>query len=131
MDAAHNAQKMQAFVGSFTKNFPLEKADILLSMKNDRVYKDVLPILKPICERLILTSFKVKQDRINVSVDTKVLKDTAKELGFKTVLIEDDVAKAYQLLLSGPTKVGIITGSFYLINTVRATDRKLIASLGQ
>ncbi len=125
MDGAHNAQKMSAFVNSFTKKFPGQKADIILAMKKGKDYIEVLPILKPVCRRLILTSFSVSQDQSNKSVDTAIYLKVAKQAGIKNVINEPDSQAAYRLLREGQEKVGIITGSIYLLSQIRANHKEL------
>ncbi len=119
MDGAHNEQKMTAFVGSFQKLYPDQKAVILLSLKEGKEYQAVLPLLKPICSQLIITTFKVAQDLPSTSMDPEELAKEAKNLGFTNVSVNPNYQEAYKQLLESPDKLAVITGSFYLLSAVR------------
>lgn len=119
MDGAHNEQKMQAFVSSFQALYPTKKADVLLALKEGKEYKSVLPLLLPITNRLVITSFKTAQDLPIVAINPQVLADAATGLGFTNVEIESDYEKAFQVLLGTPGEIAIITGSFYLLSSLR------------
>jgi dihydrofolate synthase/folylpolyglutamate synthase len=125
MDGAHNSQKMYAFVKSFKKKYPGQKVAILLSLKEGKEYADVLPLLAGITDNLILTSFMQMQDLPSHAIDPHKLAAPAKAAGFKVVVVEPDLEKAYELLLKQPEKLLIITGSFYLIAQLRQTHKEL------
>lgn len=119
MDGAHNEQKMGAFVNSFQTKFPDQKAAILLSLKKGKEFEAVLPLLKPICSSLIITIFPKAQDLPTPAIEPEVLYEAAKKFGFNDVCIEKDYQKAYQMLVTKDTDLCIITGSFYLIASIR------------
>src|SRR5690606_28551825 len=48
LDGAHNEQKMRSFIDSFVQQFPDQKATVLLSLKKDKEYRKVLPLLKEV-----------------------------------------------------------------------------------
>ena len=119
MDGAHNEQKMTAFMNSFQKLYPNQKAAVLLSLKEGKEYQAVLPLLKPICSQLIVTTFKVAQDLPAVSMDPYKLAQEAKNIGFSEVLVNPDYRNGYEHLLAAPGDLAIITGSFYLLSCIR------------
>lgn len=119
MDGAHNDQKMQAFMVSFQALYPDRKAAIVLALKEGKEYQAVLPLLLPICSRLIITSFDVLQDLPTKSIDPKVLAEAAEQSGFKDITIEHNPLKAYKLLNDSGEEILIITGSFYLLSCIR------------
>ncbi len=119
MDGAHNQQKMKIFVASYTKLYPNQNADILLSLKRGKEYQEVLPLLLPICSKLIITTFDVLQDLPSKSIDPQILAESAKSIGFQNIEIIPSPKDAYQKLLESPTETKIITGSFYLLSCVR------------
>lgn len=119
MDGAHNEQKMTAFVSSFKKLYPNQKAAILLSLKEGKEYEAVLPLLKPICTSLILTTFLTTQDLPATSIHPGVLEKAAHARGFEDVTVEPSHKAAYQQLLAKQDSLVIITGSFYLLSTLR------------
>ena len=119
MDGAHNEQKMTAFVESFKALYPDKKAAILLALKEGKEYEAVLPLLEPICSQLIVTSFPSAQDLPTPSIDPQVLATAAKGGGFNNIQTEPDPLMAYQLLQAAAEDMVIVTGSFYLLSSLR------------
>lgn len=125
MDGAHNEQKMQAFVGSFRQKYPGVQVPVLMALKQGKELTAVLPLIKPLTSKLIITSYDAGQDLPIPSIDTGELATAAKKLGFTRVIAEPDQDRAYRLLLDEPGDVGIITGSFYLIGQLRQRHEEL------
>ncbi len=119
MDGAHNEQKMQAFVSSFQAMYPDTKAVVLLSLKEGKEYEAVLPLLKPICSQLIVTTFPSAQDIPTPAIAPNVLAQAAGQAGFDKVAAESDYQLAYQQFISAADNTGVITGSFYLLASIR------------
>jgi dihydrofolate synthase/folylpolyglutamate synthase len=122
MDGAHNYQKMNAFVGSFKHKYPGICPDILLSFKKGKDYIKTLRLLTDIANRIILTTFNTSQDLPFSSIDPKEVAKSLAEIGFNNIIIEPDMHKAYDLLLSGDNKTTVVTGSFYLISQFRRNE---------
>jgi dihydrofolate synthase/folylpolyglutamate synthase len=109
-DGAHNPQKMEAFIDSLVKKFPNQKLNFLIAFKKGKDYQDMLKIITPKAELIVLTSFFTKnQDMINSSVDPKEIKLSAK--------IIPDLKKAWQFI-SNKNEPIIVTGSLYLIGEI-------------
>lgn len=121
MDGAHNAQKMTAFLDSFRKLYPDAKPAILMSLKNGKEYEELIPLLKPIASRFILTSFESKQDVVSRSMDINVLLKAFQEAGIDAMSVPDQ-RQAYEQLISGPEDIFLITGSFYLLSQIRNNE---------
>lgn len=119
MDGAHNEQKMRAFIDSFQRKYPDTKTAILLSLKEGKEYEAVLPLLRPICNRLIITTYDHVQDVPIPAIRPEVLADAARALGFANVEAISDSQSAYQALLESPEALVVITGSFYLLGSLR------------
>ncbi len=117
-DGAHNQQKMHAFVSSFVKKFPDQKADILLALKEGKEYKDVLDELQSICNKLIITTFNTSQDLPAKSINPNIVADYATQIGILNEVLDDNDF-GYSELLKTKSKLKIITGSFYLISQIR------------
>lgn len=118
MDGAHNRQKMEMFTKSFMEKYPNTKADILLSLKEGKEYKEVVNALTPITRNMILTTFNTSQDMPAKSQDPNIIKKYCNDLNLKSEIIVDSQAATKKLLnLEG--KMKIITGSFYLLGQVR------------
>ncbi len=118
LDGAHNQQKMIALVASFKAKYPGKKAVVLLSLKQDKDFKSVLPLLLPFCSQLIITSFETTQDFLVRSMDINLLSFAAKEAGFKNVIVEPNNELAYQQLLNNSEPICLVTGSFYLLSNL-------------
>lgn len=125
MDGAHNGQKMQAFLGSYKNRWGGQKAAVLLSLKSSKDYQEVLPQLVGVADTLIITTFSFSQDRPLHGIDPDELANAAAKHNFTQIIAEPDQAKAYELLLSQPEGVLIITGSFYLIGQLRHNHEEL------
>lgn len=119
LDGAHNEQKMTAFVEGFKQKFPGEKVAVLLSLKRGKEYRSVLPLLLPICERLIITTFDAVQDLPIPSMDAVTLAEAATEAGLGDVKTITDSREAYEELLRSPQKILVVTGSFFLVALAR------------
>jgi dihydrofolate synthase/folylpolyglutamate synthase len=119
MDGAHNQQKMQAFIASFQQKYPGGKVPILLTLKEGKEYQDILPQLRSIGSRLIITTYDLLQDLPARSMDPEKLAATAREYGFEDVKVLPDARQAVRALLDQPEELVVITGSFYLLSCVR------------
>jgi dihydrofolate synthase/folylpolyglutamate synthase len=120
MDGAHNAQKMTAFLASFTKLYPDAKPTILLGVKAGKEYQEIIPLLKPIAGKIFTTSFKSSQDLPIKSMDPDKL---AHAFGDKALTQSiPDQREAYRALVDDTSSIGIITGSFYLLGQIRKNE---------
>ena len=126
MDGAHNQQKMGAFVESFKQLYPDKKTAILMSLKEDKEYKVVLPLIEPICSRLIITKFLVAQDLPAKPIGPEVIAKEANRLGFDNITQLTNLSRAYQMLLEAPEDIMIVTGSFYLISNLRSLIKNIV-----
>lgn len=125
MDGAHNGQKMEAFVSSLEKKYPNQKVAVLLGLKEDKQFSDVLSILRPVTSTLILTTFSGSQDLPFVGTNPEQLAVEAKKIGFDNIIIEADCKLAYKKLFEQSNKIVVITGSFYLIGQLRSMHKEL------
>lgn len=122
MDGAHNDQKMKAFVLSFQAKFPGKKATILLSLKKDKDYEQVVDTLIPIASGIITTTFETSQELPVISMDPTVLAACCRQRGIEKVAVQADHHKAYKLLLQSSESIVVITGSFYLLYQIRSEE---------
>jgi folylpolyglutamate synthase/dihydropteroate synthase len=120
MDGAHNSQKMTAFISSFQRLYPDTKPAVLLSLKDTKDYGDLIPLLRPFASRIIITAFEVPQDVLARSLDPETLAGAFREAGNPPkVTVIPEAHEAYKALLAAPEQVGVVTGSFYLLNQIR------------
>jgi dihydrofolate synthase/folylpolyglutamate synthase len=118
MDGAHNVQKMQAFLKSFKRLYPKQKPALLLSFKDGKEYQKLVPLLAPLTDNIIITTFQATQDLPSRSMDPKQLADAFKKAGKQPRIIADQ-KEAVQELLAAAEPIAIITGSFYLLSQIR------------
>lgn len=119
MDGAHNVQKMTAFITSFQKLYPDTRPAVLVSLKYNKDYEDIAPLLVPFASRIIVTSFDATQDSKIHSMDPETLAKSLQAAGAQNVEIIRDQLKAAEALLGSPEQVCVITGSFYLLGRLR------------
>jgi dihydrofolate synthase / folylpolyglutamate synthase len=126
MDGAHNAQKMAAFVDSFQQLYPGIRPVVLLGLKDGKDYESVVPLLVPLASRIITTTFHTAQDLPAHAMDPVVLAEAFRAAGVTQVQSLPDQHQAFQAMLAAPETVCVITGSFYLLAQMRATNRELL-----
>ena len=117
MDGAHNAQKMSAFIESFKILYPGVKPVVVIALKHDKEFKDVVSILSKIAAKIITTTFKSSQDLPVQSMDPQSLAKAFE--GNVPVEVVPNHKDAIRTMLSSSEHVGIITGSFYLLSQIR------------
>lgn len=121
MDGAHNEAKMMAFVDSFRARYGTRRVPILLALKANKQYDDIVPLLAGIARKVIVTSFAASQDWPVKSVDPFVLADIVTDAGITDVIVEPDMRAAYRQLIAAADDLVVVTGSFYLISQLRAS----------
>lgn len=120
LDAAHNPQKMRAFIGSLKKLYPGEKFRFLLAFKKGKDYAQMLRILTPSAEKLVISSFfKKKENLVHLCENPQTITDFIKKKYRLKVETVADPNQALQLLLSQSGKEAIVvTGSLYLLSSI-------------
>ena len=119
MDGAHNTQKMQAFVDSFSKLYPGVKPAVLIAMRNEKEPRRIAQILSPIASRIITTSITPRQD---LPIKSMSAEDLAEKFnGLAQVISINDQFDAFTELMNSSEKVLVITGSIYLLGEIRKT----------
>jgi len=117
MDGAHNDQKIKAFINSFHELYPDTKPAVLLALKTGKEYQKIVPLIDSLAARVIVTSFATTQDLPVESMDPRELAAAfPKATDVKAV---PDSSAAFRELLSGPEKICVVTGSFYLLSQIR------------
>ncbi len=122
MDGAHNGQKMFTFLASFRRLYPDVRPAVMIALKEGKEPADVAPLLAPLTSRIIVTNFDTSQDLPARSIDPTVLSAIFEQAGAANVTAIADHHQAYQQLLAGPEEVVIVTGSFYLLSQIRASE---------
>jgi dihydrofolate synthase / folylpolyglutamate synthase len=122
LDGAHNPQKMNSFVTSLVEYYKEDKFDILLAFKKGKDSLQMIDELlsyKDKINSIILARFDGLQDMVIESQDTKELADYLTQKKFTIFIIEEDITKAYDLILKNTNTISVITGSLYLISAIK------------
>jgi dihydrofolate synthase/folylpolyglutamate synthase len=122
-DAAHNPQKMKAFIGAlkkWTKNLPSSgrKFNFLIAFKKGKDYKKMLKIITPLAKSITITSFFTdNQDLIHLSEKPIKIGEELKKLDFFDFQIKPVPKEALEFLLKQKGLM-VITGSLYFIGEI-------------
>ncbi len=117
-DAAHNEQKMKAFIQAIAHLYPKYKFNFLIAFKSTKEIKPLLQIIAPLAKSIMITSFKIyTHDWFHESIKPKLITSTLSQIGFTNYRIKTNPKMAFADLLNSKDKTKIvITGSFYLLS---------------
>lgn len=119
-DGAHNPQKMDAFINSLVKKFPNKKFNFLIAFKKGKDYRDMLKIIVPWADSVVLTSFSTEnQDIINSSEDPKeigrgIARNARTGINYEII---PNLKKSWKFILNKNEPI-VVTGSLYLIGEI-------------
>ncbi len=121
LDGAHNVQKMESLVDALDETLreATEKRIVVFGALESKAPREMLQILLPIADRVILTAPAVT-GKAGRSAD--LLATAAREMGFAgEVEVRSAAAEAIELAmeLAEPEDAVVVTGSLYLIGEVR------------
>jgi dihydrofolate synthase/folylpolyglutamate synthase len=121
IDGAHNEQKLHTLFESITTKYPGEKIAALVGFVESDAFRleHNIEELTGQVERIIATSFYSEKDYPKYSVAPSVVAAKCQRRGYKNVQVCEKPADAWQLLLSSPEPILLVTGSFYLLNHIR------------
>ncbi len=121
LDGSHNEQKVRALVESMAAQFADSDIELLVSFgtNKDTSVAQSLQLLRRLSPHVIITEFDSRQDEVRTPIAADVLVAHAKEAGFTSVIAQPDRRKALDILLRDSSKVGLITGSLYLLHDIR------------
>lgn len=122
MDGAHNPQKIHTFVTSFKRQYPDTKPAVLLALRESKDYEQIVPHIADLAGRVIVTTFEPAQDLPIAALDPERLGAALRAAGARGVQVIPRQTEAYRALLDAPEDMAVITGSFYLISQLRATE---------
>lgn len=117
LDGAHNPQKIRALADSLRQAYPGRKFRVLLAVKNDKNFTEMLELLKPLTSSLTVTGFAVGEDLLRRSAPAMVVREAAERQGFKSVLEGSDPVESLHSLIKSGEDV-LVTGSLYLLSTI-------------
>ncbi len=120
LDGAHNAAKMRALITSLKHLYPEQKWIVVLALKSDKNYRQVLRLLEPVTASFVFTQFHLHTDLgRNLALDPRLLKNTSAS----PALVEQNPLKAVRQSSTHALQHKLpilITGSLYLVGEVRS-----------
>lgn len=121
LDGAHNPQKMTGFCKALNAKNITECAVMAnFTEAPAEKIKDLLELLKPFTNHLIIPEFQAGQDlKLRRSLPAIELQNYTQAQGYASTEIQPDLLRALNSLLNRPEKTLIITGSLYLVSAVR------------
>jgi dihydrofolate synthase/folylpolyglutamate synthase len=125
-DGAHNEQKMHVLTGAMKAAFGHAGVAVLVGMVEDK-QDQLLAVAQEISTfaTAVLTSgFSARQDIPRQPLSPERISDAFIKTGFTNVTSYSKLDEALQALLNRPEPVLLITGSFYLVSSVRQLLRE-------
>lgn len=120
LDGAHNADKIRATSGAINANYSAKRKIVVLSLKSDKAYHDMLPIVLKDASVLIVTAFNIKG--LWEPYKPEILAQAASEFFPNLdIRIEPNPINAIEQAITEarPDDLILVTGSLYLIGDVR------------
>ncbi|MBI3959933.1 MAG: bifunctional folylpolyglutamate synthase/dihydrofolate synthase [Chloroflexi bacterium] len=131
LDGAHNPAKIRAAAEAITKYYGNMRRVVIVSLKPDKAYRDILPALVVNASVLIVTAFG--KNELWEACDPAILAQAASEIApGLDIRIEPDPMQALRQALAEtrPDDLVWVTGSLYLIGDIREywhpTDELLV-----
>ncbi|HTE22241.1 MAG TPA: Mur ligase family protein [Candidatus Limnocylindria bacterium] len=120
LDGGHNPQKLGMLMKSVVHAYPRQSIACTVAFVRTKQTKvrDNLSVLVPHMSHCVVTGFS-REETEHFSVDPLKLVAACEELDYHAWELEPDPARALQKLLARPEDVLLVTGSFFLLNTIR------------
>ncbi|HVC35989.1 MAG TPA: Mur ligase family protein [Candidatus Dormibacteraeota bacterium] len=127
IDGAHNSQKLSVLAKSIDDLYPDQPIAALVAFVEGSAsrWQSAMTELLKISQRIIVTAFQAEQDMPKKSVDPFQVQAFCQSIGFNNVTVVKDPRHALVTLKSCPQPLLLITGSFYLLNSIRPLIVKL------
>ncbi len=121
LDGSHNEQKIEALVESMKNRFPNKKIHLLVSFGETK-RNGVLASMKMLSKlglEVVITDYSFDDNSVKSAIKAPELEAIAKQAGFQSITVQPNPKLAFKTFTSGVGDVGLVTGSFYLLNPVR------------
>jgi dihydrofolate synthase/folylpolyglutamate synthase len=121
IDGSHNQQKLTTLIESIDQLYTTQQATVLCSFVagNQDRWQDGLRVLLRRNLPIIFTTFKSEQDIPKASITAQQFAEFCTAENYTNYTMHEDPIEAYQQLISDTATLGIVTGSFYLLNHIR------------
>lgn len=128
LDGAHNPQKLQMLVKSLSAMYPHKSVAMLVAFMESKqtTLQESLEILHELSDRVIVTEFEASTDLPHKVLPSLAVGKQCKDVGFADVSQEKDRRIAFEKLLSQPEDILLVTGSFYLIGSLKSKIMELV-----
>jgi len=118
LDGAHNPQKAEALAASLAQKYPGRKFALGVSIKEDKDYQATLDVLLPLANSVVATRLTGSQDFSFNSITTEKIAEVCRIYSLAFQYVEDH-QKFLDILLNQPNEFILITGSLYLVGSIR------------
>lgn len=123
MDGSHNEQKVTGLVESMKGQFDNRSINLLVSFGDSKLSGVLasLKLLSQLGSGIVITDYSYKDASTSTkrAVNTHELEILARQAGFQTIIVQPNPELAFNAFVSEVSDVGLITGSFYLLNHAR------------
>lgn len=128
LDGAHNPQKLQMLIKSLMAMYPNKSVAMLIAFMESKqtTLQESLEILHELSDRVIVTEFEASTDLPHKVLPCLDVGKQCKDVGFADVSQEKDRRIAFEKLLSQPEDILLVTGSFYLIGSLKSKIKELV-----
>lgn len=128
VDVSHNAQKIQTMCTSVHAMYPHARISTLIGIVEG---KDIslpasLEALSQISEILIITEFSGGQDIPRPAISCEKIAYQAENSNFRSIIIDKDPYSAFRTLLQQDADILLVTGSFFLLNSLLGQIEKVV-----
>ncbi len=115
VDGAHNLMAASKLAKFISENLAGNKITMLMGILDDKPYKNMMKLLLPLCQRVILT-----KPLINRALPPETLHEAARDL-VKEIKVIPDVKEAlfYAMETAEPQETIIAAGSLYVVGEVK------------
>ncbi len=123
LDGAHNSQKLQALIDSFS-DMELDCSTWVLALKKTKDVRAIMETLKPVVKHLVITQFFASQDGLptHLTMPPEEIARSAHTAGIRDVHVLHDNLEALQVAcgLAEADDPVVVSGSFYLIGELHS-----------
>lgn len=125
LDGAHNPQKMKSLILSLKNFYPQKKFTFLLAFKQRKDFSQMIKMIIPIADQIIITGFKVNfQDMVQISQSTSSIVSLLKKIKFSNYQIIPDQSLALKTAIKSSRNI-VVTGSLYLLGEIYPLLKKI------
>ncbi len=119
IDGAHNPQKMASLIKNLKALFPAQNFDFVVAFKKGKDYVEMLQSIVPLANKITITSFHtMNMALVQEAEEPLEIRRALTELGFFSYEIDSNPVEALKIALASSKNPVVITGSFYLIESI-------------